>query len=68
MKSNNSTRTGMVSVSKIPQSISSFLQQVFAGCEQVECTQVQTDHQASFSFKMPDGVNVLLAIQEGGQK
>lgn len=67
MESNNSTRTGMVSVSKIPQSISSFLQQVFVDFEQVECTEVQTDHQASFSFKMPSGVQVLLAIQEGGQ-
>lgn len=67
MKSNNFARKGMVSTSKIPGSVSNLLQTVFKNCDQVFCTQRQNNQNAIFSFAMPEGINILLAIQEESQ-
>ena len=64
MKSNNLARQGMVSTSKIPASVSNLLQAVFNNYDQVLCTQERNDQNAMFSFLLPDGSSVLLAIQE----
>lgn len=64
MKSNNLARQGMVSTSKIPASVSNLLQAVFNNYDQVLCTQERNDQNAMFSFLLPDGISVLLAIQE----
>lgn len=63
----NSTRKGVVSAKKIPQSINQFLKDVFSEADRVVCTEVRTDHAASYQFAMLNGLVVKLSIEEGGQ-
>lgn len=66
MKTNNSTRKGMVQAQKVPQSINKLLKSVFSGCEKVICTEIRSDQQAFYSFS-GNGLVIKFSIEEGGQ-
>lgn len=68
METNNSIHKGMVSASKIPQSIHDSLVDVFAGAGRVLYTRTLSEHEATVSFSMLDGTVVVLSVKEGGRK